>query len=96
MKRKFIDYATRVSYGLVTIVIIVCGIFFAFKREFVQHYFMLEGGYVLLVFIIIYAMIIVSIKEIYSKNFTKGFDDIKDLVRGTIIVEEIDQLFDAY
>ena len=41
-------------------------------------------------------MLLVTIKEIYTKNFTKGFDDIKDLIRGTVIVENISQLFDGY
>ena len=74
---------------LLAIVIIICSIYFAFESSFVQHYFTEEGGYILLIYIMIYAMALVSIKEKYTKDFAKGLDDIKDLVRGTIIVEEI-------
>ena len=50
----------------------------------------------MLVYFIIYVIIMVSIKEVYTKNFERGFDDIKDLVRGTVIVPSIDHLIHGY
>jgi len=38
----------------------------------------------------------INIREVFSENFTKGFDDIKDLVRGTVTVDKIENLIHAY
>ena len=47
-------------------------------------------------YLMIYLTIWISIKEVYTTKFSKGFDEIKDLIRGTIVVDKMENLKDGY
>ena len=53
---------------------------------------MAVNGLILLIWITFPILISIFINVSYTKKFEKGFDQVKDLVRGTIIVQSIHEL----
>jgi len=96
VRRSFVNIVVKIGNGMGIIMAFIFLVYFLIAPTFVEYYFKEEGGYILLVFTIIYLIVMINIKEVFSKNFTKGFDDIKDLIRGTITVDDIDSLIDGY
>ena len=78
---------------------VICAIllgYATFENELSKNYFNQEGGYSILIFICMSSVCLYCIKELHNLNFVRGFDDVKDLIRGTITVDKISNLIEAY
>jgi len=73
-KYHFIDITFMICKILGILIFITLIIYLIFNPSFVIYYFGNKGGYIMFVYIMIYLTIWISIKNVYTTQFMKGFD----------------------